>query len=159
MFAFLKKSKLAGEARVRIGTELHRQLKEAMEADQSSTTNRLQTSFVAGYVTSFITAGFIAQLGAAGAEEGTKYFRRICDGVLPKTLYEILQRQLAAVQLAEQLPPNPSRKSVGLQLSPEDMVRQFRSGEQAGATDAEFFSKSNASAPNRLKVFLLTPTR
>jgi hypothetical protein len=101
MFGLFKK-KEHKEAANKIGIELHRQIFDALKENESEAGVRISSPFVAGYLYGFVRIGFGA-LGYDGEKVSEKYFKYICNGILPKKLYEIFERQLAALELAKDL--------------------------------------------------------
>jgi hypothetical protein len=138
MLGFLNRWKLEREARKRIGIELHRQIKEAFELDETGTSARLQTSFCVGYIYYFVRLGFSTITGVIGERAADKHLRHICDGVLPKKLYEIFSRQLAALEIARQM-EDQNKKIMGSNISPAETIKLFETGGEAGAADGSCF--------------------
>jgi len=138
MLRFLSRWKLEREARKRIGIELHRQIKEAFELDETGTSTRLQSSFCVGYIYYFVRLGFSTITGVIGERAADKHLRHICDGVLPKRLYEIFSRQLAALEVARQM-EDQNKKITGSNISPAETIKLFETGGEAGAADGSCF--------------------
>ena len=149
MFGFLKNRKVIKEARVKIGVELHRQIKEALYQDERAAAEKLSTVFVVGYIYWFIRMGFSYQ-AIDGGTVVDKQLKLICDGVLPNKLYDIFQRQMAALEVAQSTKDQdaPIR---GTTVSPAQLTKLFETGVEVGAFDA----MSLSSKPNNLKRYLL----
>jgi hypothetical protein len=138
---FDKQKKAEKEAANRIGIELHKQIKTALEHGGSEAENRTVSTFMAGYLYGFIRISFTTQ-GIPGEAAADKHIRYICDGVIPKRLYEIFERQLAALELAKSLDKN-------------DEIEQFEVGVEVGAYDAGIFGPFSNVQANNLTNFLL----
>ncbi len=140
MLRFITRWKVEREARERIGTELHRQIKEAFDLNEAETSARLQTSFCVGYIYWFVRLGFSTITGVVGERATDKHLRHICDGVLPGKLYEIFNRQLAALEVARQMGDQErERKLKGTAISPAEAIKLYEIGSEAGAADGSCF--------------------
>lgn len=140
MLGFIRRWKLEREARTRIGIELHRQIKEAFDLNEAETSARLQTSFCVGYIYWFVRLGFSTITGVVGECATDKHLRYICDGVLPGRLYDIFNRQLAALEVARQMSNEErERKLKGIVFSPAEAIRLYEIGSEAGAADGSCF--------------------
>lgn len=139
MLGFLKRRRFEREARTRIGVQLHRQIKEAFDLNEREASARLQTSFITG----------------VSEERATeRHLRHICDGVLHNKLYEILIRQLAALEVAQSMSDQDS-KIPGSGISPAESSRLFEIGRKAGFSDPACFIPFHGKAANNLKKYLL----
>ncbi len=157
MLGFLKRWKLEREARKRIGIELHRQIKEAFELDETGTSTRLQTSFCVGYIYYFVRLGFSTITGVIGERAADKHLRHICDGVLPKRLYEIFSRQLAALEVARQM-EDQNKTITGSNISPAETIKLFETGGEAGAADGSCFMPLGSIYEHKLRWINLPST-
>lgn len=126
MFGFLKNRKAVDDARQIIGVELHRQIKEALFQNESATIEKLSTVFTPGYIYWFVRMGFSCQ-GIDGGKVIDKQLERVCDGVLPGKLYEILQNQLAARGIAQDM-GDQTRPIRGANTSPAKLTELFEPG-------------------------------
>ena len=126
MFGLFGRSKEEKNAANRIGVKLHRQILEALQKDEQEASKKLSSPFSVGYLYGFIRLGFTHQ-GMEGERLADKYLKHICNGILPGKLYDIFQRQFAAIELAKDLGKN-------------DEIEQFGIGVEAGAYDAEVFN-------------------
>lgn len=82
--------------------------------------------------------GFSTITGVIGERAADKHLRHICDGVLPKKLYEIFSRQLAALEIARQM-QDQNKKITGSNISPAEAITLFETGGEAGAADGSCF--------------------
>ena len=157
MLRFLSRWKLEREARKRIGIELHRQIKEAFELDETGTSTRLQSSFCVGYIYYFVRLGFSTITGVIGKRAADKHLRHICDGVLPKKLYEIFSRQFAALEVARQM-EDQNKKITGSNISPAETIKLFETGGEAGAADGSCFMSLGPIYEHKLRGMNLPST-
>lgn len=155
MLDFLKRRKIEQGACKLIGVELHRQIKEAFDLNERETSARLQTSFTAGYIYWFVRIGFTTITGVSGERPTDKYLRQICDGVLSRKLFEILNRQLAALQLARNIDETSTIRSQGSAISPTAAIQLFEIGTEAGASDAGCFVPLSGKRADNLRKYLL----
>ena len=128
------------DAANRIGVEIHRQLIEALQTDELSASNNLSSAFTAGYLTGFIWFGFTAQ-GYEGEELLNKYTKHICNSVLPGKLYEIFNKQYAALEIAKQ-------------LGKTDEIELYEKAIQVGVYDSGVFSLFNHNEANNFFNYL-----
>lgn len=157
MLGLLRRWRLEREARKRIGIELHRQVKEAFELDEAGTSRRLQTSFCVGYIYYFVRLGFSTITGVVGERAADKHLRHICDGVLPKKLYEIFSRQLSALEVARGM-QDQNKKIIGFDISPAEVIKLFETGGEAGAADGTCFMPLGPIIEHKLSGMNLPPT-
>lgn len=153
MFKFLKQRKAEQSARKKIGVELHRQIKEAFDQNEEETAARLQTPFTVGYIYWFVRMGF-STLGFNGEQKTDKHLKFICDGVIPKKLYDIFQRQLAAMEIAKGI-EDKNKIIRGTTITPADVTKLFEAGATAGMSDAKCCIPLLGSKANNLKRYLL----
>lgn len=108
MLGLFIKGKRDKEIANQIGAEIHSQIAEAFEIDEAGTGERLTKSFTAGYIDTFVSFAFLLYLETenpsyknhdASQRLRSKYIKHICDGVMPRKLYEIVTRQKTAVEL------------------------------------------------------------
>lgn len=149
MFKFLKRRKAERNACKKIGIELHRQIKEALDQNEGEAAARLQTSFTVGYIYSFVRTSF-STLGFDEKQKTDKYMKLICDGVIPKKLYDIFQRQSAAIVIAQGM-EDKNKIIRGTTITPADVAKLFKIGAAAGMFDAT----SSRSKVNSLERYLL----
>ena len=149
MFGFFKARKAISDARNVVGTELHRQLAEALEQNESLATQKLSTAFTPGYIYWFVRLGFSVQ-GVDGGKIVDDQLRQVCDGVLPGKLYKIFESQLAALQVAKSM-SNQAAPIPGTKVSPKQLVELFELGTLAAVHDARVLS----SRPSNFKKYLL----
>lgn len=149
MFGFFRRRRLVAEARTKIGIELHRQLKEALHADERVTEKNLSTVFVVGYLYWFVRMGF-THLGIDGGSVVDKQLRPICDGVLPNKLYEIFERQMAALKIAQGM-NDQTAQIRGANVTPAQLTELFEKGSKVGAFDGSYVE----AKPSNLKAYLL----
>lgn len=128
------------EAANRIGVEIHRQLIEALQTDELSASNNLSSAFTAGYLTGFIWFGFTSQ-GYEGEKLLNKYTKHIFNGVLPGKLYDIFNKQYAALELAKQ-------------LGKTDEIELYEKAIQVGVYDSGVFNVFNHNEANNLFNYL-----
>lgn len=124
----------------RIGVEIHRQLLEALKEDESRTSKNLSSSFTPGYLYGFIRFGLIWQ-GFEDAKLPDKYLKHICDGVLPKILHEIFNKQFSAVKLAKD-------------LGNQEEIDSFEIGINVGVYDSGVFSLHEYNEANNFYNYL-----
>ena len=144
MFSFLKKRRAEQDMRTRIGTELHRQIMLAFNKNEARTSIALPSAYTAGFVPAFIQTAFAAYSGTDGRELEAKHRRRICDGVLPKRLNEVILRQSAAYGLAANIPDRQGAGGAG-RLSPSALRTAFEQGAADGQRDAAAFAARGKS--------------
>ena len=149
MFGFLKKRKAINDARNVIGVELHRQIKEALSQNEAMATQKLSTVFTPGYVYWFVRMGFSSQ-GIDGGQVIDKQLPIVCDGVIPGKLNDIVQRQLAALDVAQSM-EDQTKPICGTSMSPSQLTELFELGLKAGSYDATCLS----SHPINFKKYLL----
>jgi hypothetical protein len=149
MFGFLKNRKAISEARAKIGVELHRQIKEALIQDERTATEKLSTVFIVGYIYWFVSGGFSCQ-GIDGGAVVDKQLRLVCDGVMPNKLYDIFQRQMAALEIAKGMKDQDALIR-GANISPAQIAKLFETGTEVGVFDA----MSLSAKPNNLRNYLL----
>jgi hypothetical protein len=137
---FSNQKKVEKEAADRIGVELHRQIRAALERGGKEVESRTISFFIAGYLFGFIRAGFTIQ-GIPGEQAADKYVRHICDGVIPKRLYEIFERYLAALELAKS-------------LDKKEEIEQFEVGVNVGIYDSAVFNPLSGVQANNLFKYL-----
>lgn len=150
LFGFLKRRRAIAAASTKIGVALHRQIKEALDEDESRTGENLSTAFVVGYIHWFVRLGFSTQ-GIDAERLIDKELRVICNGVMPSgKLYEIFERQLAALEIAKGL-KDQNRVVVGKSWTPAQMLKLFETGSEVGLWDGTCIR----AQPNNLKRYLL----
>ena len=170
MLGFLKKRRELREAQTKIGIDLHRQILNALEADDwetddwetdnwetddHSANKRLSSTFTAGYIYAFVRGAFMS-LGIDAEKDINTKIRYICDGVIPVKLYKIFSNQAAALALARQM-DDQHKKILNTGLSPAEVSMEFAMGIQAGTYDAPLVS-IQSSPPDNLRRFLLKET-
>lgn len=96
MFGFSKEEKLSTE----IGRFLHRNIREALFVNEEVAGVRVNDIFTSAYIYSFITS-LAEHRGLDGEKFRDRNLKYICDGVLPKKLYESIIRNSAAIELLE----------------------------------------------------------
>lgn len=136
VLGYFKKRKLEKYAANKIGAELHRQISSAFAENEESTTERLTSFFTSGYLYGFIRFGFTHQ-GIDGMYAAERHIKHICNGVLPKKLYEIFQRIFAATKLAGD-------------VGKEKEVKEFMLGMEVGVSDAKYLSIYMAGADDEI---------
>ncbi len=152
MFGFLKKRRELQAARTKIGIDLHRQIRDALNADDEGTSERLNSSFIVGYIYAFVRCGLMS-LGI-NAESGVNaHVRYICDGVIPGRLYKIYSGQAAALELARQM-KEQDKEILNTGLAPADVSKAFELGIRAGTYDAPLVS-IRSMPPDNLRRYLL----
>jgi hypothetical protein len=124
----------------RIGIEIHRQLFEALEADEASANKNLSSAFIPGYLIGFIWFGFTTQ-GYEGEKLLNKYTKHICNGVLPGKLYEIFNKQHTALDIAKDLGKN-------------EEIELYEKGIEVGVYDSGVFSVFAYNEANNLFNYL-----
>lgn len=125
----------------RIGVAIHRQIFDALATNEPEAGMRVSSFFTTGYLYGFIRLGFTHQ-GYDGEELADKYFRRICNGVLPGRLYDIVQKHFAALDLAKE-------------LGRDGEITLFETGIEAGAYDAGAFDVVSPVGARNLFKFLI----
>lgn len=153
MFKFLRERKAERDACTKIGVELHRQIRQAFESNESETGIRLRSFFTVGYLYSFVRIGFVT-LGINGEQATDKHLKYICDGVIPKRLYDIFSRMLASLELAKSM-DNKTKVIPGSDITPPEAITQFEIGMAAGAFDADCFRSLSDRKTDNLKKYLL----
>lgn len=155
MFGFLKKRREIQAARTKIGVDLHRQIRDALNADDKGASQRLSSSFTVGYIYTFVRCGFMS-LGIDAESEVNAQVRHICDGVIPGRLYKIYSDQAAALELASQM-KEQDKKILNAGLTPADVSKAFELGVRAGTYDAPLVS-IQSMPPDNLRRYLLNET-
>lgn len=113
------------------------------------TTEKLSTVFTPGYIYWFVRMGFSVQ-GIDGGKVIDKQLRLVCDGVIPDKLYDIFQRQLAALKVAQSM-DDQTRPIRGTNMNPSQLTALFELGVKVGSYDATYLS----SKPINFKKYLL----
>ena len=90
MFGFFSK-KFFKEADL-IGSIMHKEIRAAMEENESLAQRRLNSAFFAGYFIAFIKKGFEA-LGA-NHNKTKDYYKHIADGIYPESLYNNVKEMI-----------------------------------------------------------------
>lgn len=155
MFGFLKKRRELRDAQTKIGIDLHRQILDALKRDNHGVTERLNSSFTTGYIYTFVRSSFIC-LGVDSEKEINSRIRDICNGVIPKKLYETFSNQATALELALKM-KDQNKIILDTGLTPADVTEGFNLGAQAGAYDAPLVS-IQSMPPDNLRRFLLKET-
>lgn len=109
----LFQNKKCKEVANRIGVEIHRQLISSLKVDEAMSSRRLFSAFITGYLYGFILISFTAQ-GYEGEKMLDKYFKHICNGVLPGQLYNIVKKQLKALDFAKELGKEEETKKINI---------------------------------------------
>ncbi|MFN9091470.1 MAG: hypothetical protein ACK5V0_08255 [Alphaproteobacteria bacterium] len=136
MFSFLKNRRAELDASNEIGRRLHSQIFAAMQEDEASTSERLQTPFATGFIYMFVRTSYL-EFGIDGEPATDRRLKHILEGVIPGRLHNIFQRQLAAVQLAKS-------------LERHDVVAEFEAGLQCGIYDGMHSDLNNGHGPQNL---------
>ncbi|MFZ3088854.1 MAG: hypothetical protein WA123_12405 [Methylotenera sp.] len=155
MFGFFKKQRAIQEAQLKIGKELHRQIKNALRTDDALATQRLSSAFTVGYITGFTRSGFML-FDIEPDKIINDEIRYICDGIINKVLYEIFLTQAALVKLSSEM-ENPKDKVLDTGLSPENVLDDFRLGMESGRFDASLISLKSVQADNFCHYLLKEP--
>ena len=132
MFGF-GKNKEEKKAADEIGKCLHKQIRDAILENEAMAGIKLQTPIAVGYIYNFIMGSFISQ-GIHKDGMVQKYIEYICNGILPNTLWEAVNK---VMQFADQF---------------EDELQQ---GMEAGSEDSFYFKDSGSEHPNNLYRFLI----
>jgi hypothetical protein len=77
MFGFLKKRREMRAARTKIGVDLHRQIRDALNTDDKGASERLSSSFTVGYIYTFVRCSFMS-LGIDAESKVNAQVRHIC---------------------------------------------------------------------------------
>jgi hypothetical protein len=152
MFSFLKRRREVQEARGKIGTDLHRQIRDALRSDDLGATKRLSSAFTVGYIYSFIRDGFFS-LGVDAEKNLDSHIRFICNGVIPGKLFKIYSDQTAALTLAREM-KDQEKEILNLGLTPSGVLRLFTLGARSGSYDAPLMS-IEVIQPDNLRRYLL----
>ena len=121
MFGFSKEEKLSTE----IGQFLHRNIVEALRENEAIAGERVMDMFTSAYIYSFITS-LAEHREFDGEKFREKNLKTICNGVLPRKLYESIVRNSAAIELVEDLNNALAKEQKTL----------FRQGIEKGGSDA-----------------------
>ena len=152
MFGFFRNRRAIRDARTKIGIDLHRQIRDALAQDEKNTAEMLSTSFTAGYIYWFVRLAFDC-LGVNGERAVESELQHICDGVLSKKLYDIYNRQMAALQLATTI-KDEDRVLPGVKFSPAQAIAQYDLASKAARYDAPLVSLQAIKASNLTKYLL-----
>lgn len=155
MFKYIKNRRKEAQIRYFLGVELHRQITTAVNCGGHAATERLQTCFVVGYIFYFVSTGFMEE-GFMSDNVTDKHLQHICDGILPKKLYAMLQKQLSAYEISQDIAQSiggPDNKIPGTTTSPAEQKNQFDLGCEVGIWDSQLLS--NAGEPSNLLHYLL----
>lgn len=153
MFSFLKRRSAEQAMCKRIGVELHRQIMLGFDRNESRTSINLAGPYTAGFVIAFIRTAFANYSETDGQELSAKYQRKICNGVLPKRLNEIVLKQTTAYELAADIPDRGSARRSGA-LVPSAHRALFERGLSEGCQNAFAFSSGNNPKLELLASFL-----
>jgi len=127
MFGVSKEKKLA----TKIGKYLHFQIREALVWNGEEAGVRAVDMFTSAYIYSFIQS--VAKVNGFDQEKYVdKFLKHICNGVMPRRLYEAVTRNAAALDISEGL----ERESV---LRARE---QFKNGVRAARADTNRFLTS-----------------
>lgn len=127
------------KAATKISSELHRQIREAVRADEIKASARVASLFTLGYLYGFIRLGFINQ-GFQDEQLTQKYFKSVCKDI-PGNFYKVIFEQCNALDSAIEL---GNKKGVAL----------YEAGLEAGIHDADRFSTSTENAASNLFQYL-----
>ena len=141
MFGIWRSNKENKKAADRIGQILHQQIITALKLNEQEAGIKLNSSFTTGYIYGFIRFGFNFQK-LEGEQYVDKYFKYICNGVIPNKLYEITQRRFAALELAKE-------------IGKEEETKDFETGVEVGVYDASVFNINTNSNTVNLSNYLL----
>lgn len=155
MFGFFKKHREIQEAQKKIGSDLHRQIKEALKSNDALATERLHSSFTVGYITGFIRSGFMV-FSIEPDKIIDDEICYICDGIIKNVLYKIYTTQAAALKLTLEMKDQHS-KILDTGLSPVDVSESFKLGMKAGNYDAPLISLKAVRADNFRRYLLKEP--
>lgn len=151
MFGFLKRNKIDNNAAEFLGVRLHKQIKDAFEIDEESTTRSIDTFFTCGYIVAFIKMGLEYQ-GVDTTGKQDKYLEAICDGVMPNQLLNSVIRKLEAVSLAQELIEG---KKYSKRHELLESIDQYEKGLHLGLLDAMLAVKSDVIMPVNLRQHLI----
>ena len=130
-----------------IGAEIHRQIGAALEKSELDNNNHvvggnINSPFVLGYLHTFIWLGFTNQ-DYWGERLIEKYFNYICEGVMPKKLMEIIDKEQAKMELAKKMGKEKER------------VEEYEAGAECGTYDAGYFKNQPSNNANNLYRYLI----
>jgi len=140
MFKFLRKKNELNNVADQIGVEIHRQIVQVLKLKNQSLGTADEMVFVTGYLQSFVSVGFADQ----DFNLQIKYIKHICNGVLPGRLWDVYQRGVAMVELAQGSKMDKLAKA----------MEAYNLGRVAGDSDAKEFFKHQVF-PEGLQQYLL----
>ena len=120
-----------------VGTEIHRQVRQALEKKEQLFDNPEQAAFMAAYLKLFMFEPF-SSLGVRDYGTITKYTKRVCDGVIPGRMWEIYEQGNALNDLAQD----------GTNKKQKKLVEVYNLGEEAGTHDGAEFFRENIQPEN-----------
>lgn len=126
----------------KIGEIFHHQISQAMESEYQLFTDVDDIAFTSGYLKAYFHRMF-EHYENTDVRLEAKLFKRTCDGVIPKRLWDIYQRGEALGQLAE-TSDNPDIKQTG---------EAYEQGIVAGMEDADE-THHDGKLPSKLKLYL-----
>ena len=139
MFGFGKKYKDQAD---KIGHALHEQIFGVIKENEALASQKLQSPFFVGYLAYFISTGFITQ--GVPSNQTDKYMKYVCNGIMPRRLWEIFQKQMKIVEASQA-------------AKRENETKEFEIGAEAGMWDgSNLISWDRRASKTNLKAYLLS---
>lgn len=128
MFGLSKKDKLTSA----IGEFLHYNIRQALLKNEKNAGIKSVDIFTSSYIYSFIQKA--AEIsGYDGEKYRDKQLKSICNGIIPKSLYESILKNSLMIEIIEKKDPSSS----------EEILRLFHEGMKCGFNDASICVTSN----------------
>ncbi|PCI07419.1 MAG: hypothetical protein COB77_04705 [Gammaproteobacteria bacterium] len=138
MFGFFSSNKQRKAAR-RIASELHRQVRDAIKANEAEASSRVTSLFTLGYLYGLLRQGFTNQ-GFQGEAMAEKYFKPICKKI-PGNFYKVIREQSDELEIA-------------IEKNDKESISFYESGLNAGIHDAVMFRISASNVENNFFNYL-----
>ncbi|MBL4711929.1 MAG: hypothetical protein JKX75_05430 [Gammaproteobacteria bacterium] len=136
MFGFFSNNKKAAS---KIANEMHRQIRDAIKANEAEASAHVTSLFTLGYLYGFLRQGFTNQ-GFQGEQLSEKYFKPVCKKI-PGNFYNIIREQSDELDIA-------------IEKNDTKAVALYEKGLAAGIHDAAMFTISSTNVANNLFYYL-----
>jgi len=143
------RSDLVHESVLRVGNDLHRQVKVAVveikKSSNSEAFKRMESAFTAGYLFGYIQSAFS---GFSLSEKDMNLcMKEVCDGIFPDRGYSFVRSKVDRLQNAD---------DAGMNISIEHLAEELGAGIDSGRRDADAVLTGEHVVVTGLSVYLLT---